>query len=236
MAEEGALLAEFAYTVYLDGTEASGYRLRYAKSPCAPGGGDAPFFLHLEPADLADLPEERRAYGFDNRDFGFADYAIADGGDCAAEIPLPEYPIWQIRTGQFDAESGAQFWQAAIAPPSGPASQDGATGAAVARFTQTAHINGRQLIYTQRPCRAADADLTLFLHPVPADAADLPEWRRAAGFDNLDFRFKERAVDTGDGCAALVELPDYPIAKLNTGWYLPGQDRQVWNAEVRVGE
>ena len=235
MAEEGELLAEFTYTIDLDGGGADGYRLRYAKSPCDPGGGDAPFFLHIEPVDLADLPEERRAYGFDNRDFGFADYAIADGGGCAAEIPLPAYPIRQIRTGQFDAESGAQFWQANFAPPSGLAPPSG-PDTAVARFTQTAHINGRQLLYTQRPCRAADADLTLFLHPVPADAADLPEWRQEAGFDNLDFRFRERAVDTGDGCAALIELPDYRIAKLNTGWYLPGPDRQVWNAEVRVGE
>ena len=240
MAESGELLAEFAYTVYLesagrDGNRADGYRLRYAKSPCAPGGGDAPFFLHLEPMDIADLPEERRAYGFDNRDFGFADYA--DGGGCAAEIPLPAYPIRQIRTGQFDAESGAQFWQAALAPPSESDTQAGETGAAaVARFTQTAHINGRQLLYTQRPCRAAAAELTLFLHLVPQQAADLPEWRRGDGFDNLDFRFRQRAVDTGDGCAALVELPDYPIAKINTGWYLPAQDRQVWNAELRVGE
>lgn len=240
MADGGEMVAEFAYTIYLEGGGAGdGYRLRYAKSPCAPGGGDAPFFLHLEPVDLADLPEERRAYGFDNRDFGFADYATADGGGCAAEIPLPAYPIRKIRTGQFDAATEAQFWQTAIAPPSGPdtAAAGGETGAAaVARFTQTAQINGRQLIYTQRPCRAADADLTLFLHTIPADAADLPEWRRAAGFDNLDFRFGQRAVDTGDGCAALIELPDYPISQLNTGWYLPGQDRQVWNAEVRVGE
>ena len=238
MAAEGVRLAEFAYAVYLDGNESGGYRLRYAKSPCAPGGGDAPFFLHLEPMALADLPEGRRTYGFDNWDFSFADYAVADGaGGCTAEIPLPDYPIREIRTGQFDADSGAQFWQAALAPPAESDTQAGETGAAaVARFTQTAQINGRQLFYTQRPCRAADADLTLFLHAIPQDTADLPEWRRGDGFDNLDFQFRQRAVDTGDGCAALVELPDYPIAKLNTGWYLPAQDRQVWNAEVRVGE
>lgn len=238
MAESGELLTEFAYTVYLesagrDGNRADGYRLRYAKSPCAPGGGDAPFFLHLEPVNVADLPEGRRAYGFDNRDFGFADDALADGGGCAAEIPLPDYLIRQIRTGQFDAASGAQFWQAALAPPSGAAA---GPDMAAARFVQTAHINGRQLLYTQRPCRAADADLTLFLHAVPQQAADLPEWRQGDGFDNLDFQFRERAVDTGDGCAALVELPDYPIRQLNTGWYLPAQDRQVWSAGLRVGE
>ena len=258
MADEGALLAEFAYTVYLDGNAAEGYRLRYAKSPCSPGAGDAPFFLHLEPMDLADLPEERRAYGFGNRDFGFADYAATDGAGCLAEIPLPEYPLREIRTGQFDADSGAQFWQVSLAPPPPPGGREtgagrrnetgmpggtetgagpsGETGAAAARFVQTAQLNGRQLLYTQRPCRAADADLTLFLHPVPVNVADLPDWRQGDGFDNLDFRFRQRAVDTGGSCAALIELPDYPIAQINTGWYLPGQDRQVWNAEVGVGE
>ena len=240
-ADEGTLLAEFAYTVYLSGNEAEGYRLRYAKSPCDPGAADAPFFLHLEPRDTADLPEERRAYGFGNRDFGFADYAVTDGAGCAAEIPLPEYPLREIRTGQFDADSGAQFWQVTLTPPAPGgrvtgAGASGETGAAAARFVQTAQLNGRQLLYTQRPCRAADADLTLFLHPVPVNAADLPDWRQGDGFDNLDFRFRQRAVDTGEGCAALIELPDYPIAQINTGWYLPGLERQVWNAEIRVGE
>ncbi len=80
--------------------------LAYAKSPCVPADTEAVFFLHLIPDDVNDLPDDRKQHGFDNRDFRFDN----DGrsmtsrlfdGKCLARVPLPEYGISKIRTGQY---------------------------------------------------------------------------------------------------------------------------------------
>ena len=84
-------------------------RLLYVKEQCSYDDVEARFFLHLIPVNQADLPPERRQYGFDNLDFDLVrpdllllDYAlIADKQLCAAARPLPGYPIAEIRTGQF---------------------------------------------------------------------------------------------------------------------------------------
>ncbi len=55
-----------AFAVYLRDN-----RLTYFKEPCAPADTEAPFILHLVPADPDSLPRARQGYGFDNRDFYF---------------------------------------------------------------------------------------------------------------------------------------------------------------------
>ena len=42
--------------------------LVYAKEPCTGADVEAMFFLHLMPADVNDLPDHRKQYGFDNLD------------------------------------------------------------------------------------------------------------------------------------------------------------------------
>ena len=69
-----------------------------------------PFFLHLTPLDVDDLPAGRREYWFDNRDFRFANYGVRAGGACVAVRELPEYPIAQISTGQYRPEVG-EVWK-----------------------------------------------------------------------------------------------------------------------------
>ena len=85
--------------------------LLYYRETCSPADAANRFFLHIIPADPADLPPERAQHGFDNRDF---DFYYADGvhfdGHCAAYINfLPDYPIAQIRTGQFTPDQ-SQIW------------------------------------------------------------------------------------------------------------------------------
>ena len=58
------------------------------------------FFLHLIPAEVADLPDDRKQYGFDNLNFDFDQHGGRFEGKCLATIPLPEYGISEIRTGQ----------------------------------------------------------------------------------------------------------------------------------------
>lgn len=71
-----------------------------------------PFFLHLYPADAAELPVGAREHGFENRDFSFSNVSGALGDDCVAVRELPDYLIDYIHTGQYD-ETG-KIWEAMI--------------------------------------------------------------------------------------------------------------------------
>ncbi len=74
---------------------------------------EANFFLHLVPSDMTDLPSERVRYGFDNLDFGFADYGVVMEETCLAMVTLPGYDIDRIRTGQYVPGEG-RIWEAVI--------------------------------------------------------------------------------------------------------------------------
>ena len=75
---------------------------------------DARFFLHIIPADPADLPADGRERGFANLDFWFGDHGARTGDICVAERELPGYAIERIRTGQFVSGEGA-VWRAEFA-------------------------------------------------------------------------------------------------------------------------
>ena len=81
--------------------------LIYVKNPCGQEDVDAPFFLHLDAVVSDDLPRHRKWYGFDNLDFRFHKHGDGPGtmvgGTCLVEVPLPDYGIATIRTGQFVA-------------------------------------------------------------------------------------------------------------------------------------
>ena len=68
----------------------------------------APFFLHIIPADLADLPEGSRPHGFENRDFTFEERGWREGSRCLAWRQLPDYEIGGVRTGQYRPEQGGE--------------------------------------------------------------------------------------------------------------------------------
>ena len=79
--------------------------LIYFKQPCALEDVLTRFILHIYPTDPANLPERGNRTRFDNHDFSFSDYGITlyNGPDsgCLAIIPLPDYPVERIRTGQI---------------------------------------------------------------------------------------------------------------------------------------
>ena len=102
----GAPVAQSHFALYLRDNA-----LTYLKEPCAEGDADAPFFLHIFPADPADLPAASRELGFANLDFQFADRGAYAGDICVASLDLPGYPIERIRAGQFVSGEG-QLWSA----------------------------------------------------------------------------------------------------------------------------
>ena len=106
---EPAIRADF--DVYL-----SENTLTYVKEPCAPADTAAWFFLALHPVDVNDLPATRRPHGFDNRDFRFGERGVIFDGRCMARVPLPEYAITRISTGQFVPVEGGynNLWEGEI--------------------------------------------------------------------------------------------------------------------------
>ena len=101
--------AQSNFDLYLRGDT-----LIYLKQPCAAGDLDERFFLHIIPADPADLPADRREAGYANLDFRFVDHGADIGGKCVALRELPGYAIERIRTGQFVSGEGA-LWRVEFA-------------------------------------------------------------------------------------------------------------------------
>ena len=87
-----------------------GDKFVYLKAPCGAEDIAPRFFLHLVPKDRSDLPDKRKRFGFDNRDFSFADrtHTFADEA-CGVMTELPEYPIEAVRTGQFTQDADDNF-------------------------------------------------------------------------------------------------------------------------------
>ena len=88
-----------------------GKLLIYFRQPCRRDDNDARFFLHVFPVDERDLPRGRREYGFENLNFRMEEPTKAERR-CAAVRRLPDYPIADIRTGQFTDED--RLWEGAI--------------------------------------------------------------------------------------------------------------------------
>lgn len=88
--------------------------LTYIKEPCGQADADSRFFLHITPDDPNDLPPEIRPSGRDNLDFAFPDHGEIRNGKCRAQIQLPDYPIAQIKTGQFTDEG--KIWEETFSP------------------------------------------------------------------------------------------------------------------------
>ena len=109
-AAAGEPLLRGAFDVHLDGRT-----LHYVRGRCSPADTAARFFLHVVPRDADDLPAERRASGFGNLDFAFADRGAAAGGRCLASAALPDYPVARVRTGQF--ADGRRLWEGEFALP-----------------------------------------------------------------------------------------------------------------------
>ncbi len=100
-----------SYDVYL--VENS---LIYAKEECGQEDVEARFFLHLSPVDMNDLPDHRKQYSYDNLDFNFDQHGTRVDGTCLAKVPLPQYGITAIRTGQYVRVDGGfdNLWKGGI--------------------------------------------------------------------------------------------------------------------------
>ena len=207
-------------------------QLTYVKEECEQEDAGKRFFLHIVPEQADDLPQERREYGFDNLDFDFFLNGALFDGKCVASVPLPEYPVASIRTGQRNSQGKGDLWSAMFwlnPEPYRAAYHAAATGEPVARSVFDLYVTDGQLTYVKEECAQEDTANRFFLHIVPDRADDLPPERREHGFDNLDFDFFLNGALFGGKCVASVPLPDYPIASVRTGQF--GPQGELWGAE-----
>ena len=219
--------ASSAFDVYLDEG-----RLVYVKEECGTEDIDALFFLHLHPTDIADLPHDRQAHGFANLDFSFETHGLRGGGRCAAERLLPGYELAAIQTGQYVPGEDRE-WSERI-DLSGAVDKviegvEDMRPAASSVFD--VYLDEDRLVYVKEECSPEDVDAPFFLHLRPADVADLPPDRQPHGFANLDFSFETNGLRSGRRCAAERLLPGYELAAIQTGQYVPGEDRE-WSARI----
>ena len=233
----GGLRREALATEPLDRSRFDAYRVGkvmvYLRDGCSPDDLRTRVFLHVHPADSADLPADlptdftarfserwryRTGFAFESRDFVFSHFGARIDGNCVAVAPLPDYPIASIRTGQRTPETLGAAWRAA------------AGSAPLARSFFTVWSDGRELIYARETCSPEDAAARFFLHVYPGDEGYLPDYRRRHGFDNHDFAFAERGAIVEGACVATALLPGYPIAAIRTGQHDAGE--RLWEVEI----
>ena len=207
-------------------------RLLYAKAACSPAEYAAPVFLHIYPARPSDLPPAAREVNFANRDFSLETYGGRPDGECMAIVPLPDYPIVEIRTGQAGRWQRRRYPSANIDRlPYEYASLAGQAPNARAPFDL--YLQDNRLLYLRETCAAEDTAANFFLHITPRSRADLPPERQPYGFANHDFAFAWWGGHLNGPCLAAVPLPDYPIKQIRTGQSRPGQN-ELWSAILPV--
>ena len=207
--------------------------LIYLRDGCTLAEARERVFLHVFPADPADLPPPSSevsgypGYAFERLDFSFSDLGVRIDGDCVAVAPLPDYPIARIRTGQYTAE-----YAEAVRRGLGDSEP-------WVRARYDIHFDPAERLLTyirEEGCaEGVGVGADFFLHVYPVDTDSLPAWRQAAGFSVLDNSLGGGGR-TGDGaCVVVAPLPAWPIASVHTGETGGWQVRfAVTRAEVDV--
>ncbi len=208
-------------------------QLIYTKWPCRERDTAERFALHLYTVQEADLPAERRQYGFDNRDFSFEQYGVRFGYKCLIKVPLPDYPITAIETGQSDAAgriwTGRVDLRGAAYRTVYPELTAGEPGL---RAVFDLYLKEQSLVYVKERCQEGDAAARFSLHLWPVSVEDLPVEQRERGFENRDFSFEQYGARFDGKCMAVVPLPDYPIDEIWTGQFIPGEGGALWDGKL----
>jgi len=221
-------LIESVFDIYADGDS-----LIYAKEPCAADDTRGRFYLRVAPVDARERGVPYDSFGFD-----FANEGSLFGGACLIRMRLPSYPIGAVAAGQWTDGAG-ELW-------SGTTRFDASLGAfrdvyAAARATQPAArsvfdvyiMGGDSLIYAKDPCADEDTRGRFLLSLFPADEADLREESRERGMAHnpRNFGFAMSGALFDGKCAARAALPDYPLAKIETGQWTP-DGGEIWNERI----
>ena len=231
-------IASSRFDVYMEGGA-----LIYARAPCAESDVEARFFVRTLPVDLSDLPPESAADGYGNHDFDFLRYGAMIGDGCVARRPLPEYALRGVEVGQWIVGGDIVWSETAEFPPDEDAlafyraeyARIAAGGEPAARAEYDVYLTENALIYLKDGCQDSHARGRFLLSPFAKNKKDLPEDRREAGHEVLNFDFGRYGVRFDGKCLMRRPLPEYPITAVETGRWLPGE-REVWRVRLAVGD
>ena len=235
----GEPLARAEYDVYLDGGD-----LVYLKQPCAESDTRGRFLLSVFPLDIADIPQDRRAAGHEGHNFDFEHSGVRFGDMCMIRRPLPDYAIAAVEIGRW-IPGGATAWdETRVLMPMNDAARAyyarqyetvSARGEPLFAGEYGVYLDGGDLVYLKQPCAEDDTRGRFLLSVFPADLGDIPANRREAGHEGHNFNFAEYGIRFGDMCMIRRPLPDYAVASVEIGRWIPGEGG-VWTAEVGIGE
>ncbi len=94
------------------------------------------------------------------------------------------------------------------------------------------YLDRNQIIYVREECRPVHTQVRFFLHVIPVNERDIPEYRRQYGFANEDFL--QQGLDIDGQCVVRKRLPAYPISRIRTGQFVKDAQRgyrTLWEGE-----
>ena len=245
IAQAGAPIIQSDFDVYLNDNS-----LIYAKDDCSMSNTADSFFLTLYPVNETDLPAESMQYGSHHLDFSYQTSGIQQSGDrCIAIVPLPDYDIAHIYTGQYSQHpdgSTQRLWEGEFRPTDRLTNDRlkeidetiAQAGAPIIQSDFDVYLNDNSLIYTKDDCSMSAIADSFFLALYPINESDLPAESKQYGSHHLDFSYRTGGIQrSGDRCIAIVRLPDYDIARIYTGQYAQradGSTQHLWEGEFRV--
>ena len=215
--------------------------LTYVKEGYAEDDARGRFFLSVFPFNPSDLPQWALDAGLEHEplNFDFSRGAVFDG-KCAIILDLPDYPISHIETGQWLPGEG-ESWRGEFPDERYRRYRDAMASLSdrqpAARSDFDVYWEDNALVYVKDSCAESDGRGRFFLSVFPSDPRDLPQSARDAGFahEPLNFDFDQYgAIFEGD-CVIVRDLPDYPISRIETGQWLPGEG-ELWRARAAVGD
>lgn len=180
----------------------------------------SPSAEHLLPENAAILPEPSRARVSLSSDLDAYTIAVLEEAGEAPSLTRGGIHVYGSAIATIERKDALQTAYAAAA-----------RSAPLAQAAFDVYYESAALLYVREPCAQADAENPFFLHVFPKRAEDLPERRRAYGFDNRDFNFLRRGAEIEGKCLAMAALPDYPVASVRTGQHI-SRERETWGVAI----
>ena len=236
----GDLVIRSTYDVYFDGRT-----LIYKKDPCSQEERGTYFFVQVVPLDRESLPNDRDHF---NKDFVFtAKHALRKENICLAYRTLPDtYEVAYIKTGQLNAERASHSWIAYYYSPLYRDRLLSEAGEPIIRSFYEVYLhqekagesagqsNRLRLLYFKPACSQDDNGTRFFMHVIPVSAEDLPEERKEAGYEELDFALEDYGGRYGGDCFAVLDLPEYDILEIRTG-QTGSKNSNSWQGSFTLG-
>ena len=171
------------------------------------------------------IPKDERGRFIDTRDFRSGErnfYKLHDYRACPAPIPAGSYAV-RLYGMVLSCVVDPVAWF-------GELRREALATEPLDRSRFAAWRVGDLMVYVRDGCALADLDTRAFLHVHPVDRGDVhPVFTdQGYGWHRRHFALERYGARIDGNCVAVVHLPEYPIASIDTGQYAPG-----WAEAVR---